>query len=72
MSYCVCDTDIVMYVIYFTLQVELIVDSANPRIGCLEKNLIVVSVQAGVISKGHHAAKEGKREKFYGKNIRIQ
>ena len=39
MSYCMCDTDTVMYVIYFTLQVELIVagiDSANPRIRCLD------------------------------------
>ena len=47
MSYCVCDSDTMMYVIFFTLQVELTVagiDSANPRIRCLEKNLIVVSV----------------------------
>ena len=48
MSYRVCDTDTVTYVIYCTLQVGLIVagmDSANLRIRCLEKNLIVVSVQ---------------------------
>ena len=74
MSYRVCDTDTVTYVIYCTLQVELIVagmDSANPRIRCLEKNQADRRLSTGRphFLKGIMRLKKGKGRSFTGKTL---